>query len=124
MHRSSAKRLSALVVSVLAGFFLFASSAHGANKVEKKSVGKYDLKTYFPTKVKISTPLRDHLRRPHPGTPGVIKEGPDKPPRVNAAATTPRHDPVVKTTVHPPNMPDPLVDFEGQFMTCGCYPPD
>lgn len=127
MHRSSAKSFSALVVSVLAGFFLISSSALlGADKVEKKNAGKYSLKTYFPsTNVRISAPLRDHLVRPTAGAPGVIKEGPDKPPRITkaAGAQTPR-DPAVKSTVHPPNMPDPIVDFEGQLQTCSCYPPD
>ena len=37
MHRSSASRLFASVVSVVAGLLLVASSALGANKVEKKT---------------------------------------------------------------------------------------
>jgi hypothetical protein len=130
MHRSSAKSFSALVVSVLAGFFLVSSSALlGADKVEKKTAGKYTLKTYFPTtSVKVSAPLRDHLIRPQPRTPGALKEGPDQPPRITklAGATRP-HDPSVKSTIHPPSMPDPIADFEGiaQFESdCGCLPPD
>lgn len=126
MHRSSARRLSALVVSVVAGFFLVSSSAlYGANKVEKKT-GKYELKTYFPTKTMVSAPLREHLKRPSQSRPTTIKEGPDKPPRpVHAPANVPRpKDPAVNSAIHPPNMPDPIVDFEGQPMTCGCYPPD
>jgi hypothetical protein len=126
MHRSSASRLSALVVSVLAFLLLGTSFAFAANKVEKKNAGKYQLKTYFPTKMMVSTPLRDHLRKPTAGSPTAIKEGPDKPPRLtHAPASVARpKDPAVRTTVHTPNMPDPIADFEGQFMTCGCYPPD
>src|SRR5438552_4056447 len=98
MYRSSAKRLSALIVSVVAGFFLVSSALYGANKIEKKQVGKYDLKTYFPSKTKISAPLRDHLKRPTPGAAGSIKEGPDKPARLtHAPASVPRpKDPAVK----------------------------
>jgi hypothetical protein len=127
MHRSSARRLSALVVSVVAGFFLVSSSAlFGANKVEKKNAGKYTVKTYFPNvNVRLSAPLRDHLIHSKPAAPGVIKEGPDKPARLKAAANAPQlKDAAVKSTVHTPAMPDPLLDFEGQFQTCGCYPPD
>ena len=129
MYRSSAKRLSALFVSVVAVLFFGSSSAlFGANKVEKKTVGSNSIKAYFPTKVTVSTPLRDHLKRPGPAGPS-LKEGPDKPPRLSHAPANverPR-DPAVKTTTHPPNMPDPLADFEGiaQFESgCGCLPPD
>ena len=126
MYRSSAKRLSALVVSVVVGFFLVSSSAlYGANKIEKKTVSKDSLKTYFPTKTRVSSPLRDHLKRPGPAGP-TLKEGRDKPPSLtHAPGDVPRpKDPAVKTAIHAPNMPDPIADFEGQYMTCGCYPPD
>ena len=125
MDRSSAKRLSALVVSVVAGFFFISSSAlFGAEKVEKKAAGN-SVRTYFPTKTRISSPLRDHLKRPGPAGP-TLKEGRDKPPVLTHApgnVARPK-DPAVKTAIHQPNMPDPIADFEGQFMTCGCYPPD
>jgi hypothetical protein len=129
MYRSSAKRLSALVVSVVVGFFLVSSSAlFGAEKIEKKTVGKSAIKTYFPTKMKISAPLRNHLKRPGPAGP-TLKEGRDKPfSPVHAPANVARpQDPAVKTAIHAPLMPDPIADFEGvaQFeSSCGCYPPD
>ena len=126
MYRSSAKRLSALVVAVVAVFFFGSSSAlFGANKTEKKTLGKNAIKTYFPTKIRISAPLRDHLKRPGPAGP-TLKEGRDRPPTfTHAPANVARPtDPAVKSAIHPPNMPDPIADFEGQAMLCGCYPPD
>ena len=119
MYRSSAKRLSALVVSVVAVFFFGSSSAlFGANKTEKKTLGKNAIKTYFPTKIRISAPLRDHLKRPGPAGP-TLKEGRDRPPTfTHAPANVARPtDPAVKSAIHPPNMPDPIADFEGQAMT-------
>src|SRR5262245_29514533 len=110
MHRSSASRLTASVVSVLAGFLLVGSSAFAANKIEKKNSGKFDLKTYFPTKVMVSRPLRDHLTRPKPGQAGKLEAGKDRPPKlVKAPANVPRPlDPAIKSRVFPPNMPDPI----------------
>jgi hypothetical protein len=111
MHRSSAKRLSALIVSVLAGLFVVSPALFGAGENENKN-GKFTPRVLFPKSSKVvgTTPLRDHLKRPQPGA--TRKEMPIKPPfRANPSYKAPL--PHVTKGVHQPTIPDPLLTFEG-----------
>ena len=126
MYRSSAKRLSALIVSVVAVFSSALRPRSSARtRSRRRPSGRIPSRLTSPTKVRISAPLRDHLKRPGPAGP-TLKEGRDKPPMLTHAPSSVARpkDPAIKSAVHPPNMPDPIADFEGQLQTCGCYPPD
>src|SRR5437867_3675548 len=112
MYRSSAKRLSALIVSVAAGWLLAPASAlFGANTIEQKSAPRF--KSSMPLKVGVSRPLREmSLPRPRPG---AIRREIKHPLRPGAPTTpgAPVHDPVMQTRPGGGGMPGPFVSFEG-----------
>ena len=120
MYRSSAKRLSALVVSVSALLFLRGSVLFGADTAEKKVVK--------PTVIHavqwgVSPPLRTLPRStsPHPGTPRVM---PDKPPLPFRQVTTPQHDPLVQKAIGSGLIPSPIESFDGLGDRNGVQPAD
>jgi len=113
MDRSSAKRLSAFIVSVAAGL-LFApvSALLGANTVEQKAAPS--IKHGISIRSGVSRPLREmNLPRPKPGE--TRREIHHKPrPGWNPPTDKPlRHDPARQSTSAPNEMPGPIVSFEG-----------
>lgn len=113
MDRSSAKRLSAFIVSVAAGL-LFApvSALLGANTVEQKTVPKF--KQGIAIRSGVSRPLREmNLPRPKPGE--TRREIHHKPrPGWNPPTNRPlSHDPAAQVREGGSTMPGPLVSFEG-----------
>jgi hypothetical protein len=124
MDRSSAKRLSAFIVSVAAGL-LFApvSALLGANTVAQKTAPKFS--QGVATRVGSSRALREmNLPRPKPGeTRREIHHRPR--PGWNPPADRPmKHDPAAQTREGGSTMPGPLVSFEGVGDVDGLQPAD
>ena len=124
MDRSSAKRLSAFIVSVAAGLLLAPVSALlGANTVEQKTAPK--ISQGVATRVGSSRALREmNLPRPKPGeTRREIHHRPR--PGWNPPADRPmKNDPAAQTREGGSTMPGPLVSFEGVGDVDGLQPAD
>src|SRR3954453_7886680 len=113
MDRSSAKRLSAFIVSVAAGL-LFApvSALLGANTGEQKPAPSF--KQGLATRSGVSRPLREmNLPRPKPGE--TRREIHHKPrPGWNPPTNRPGgHDPAIQAAEGGSSMPGPIVSFQG-----------
>ena len=125
MDRSSAKRLSALVVSAVAGLFL-SSALLGAEKVEQKAGKSFTPKVIHPVKSVKSRPLREIVSSGRPQKTTPTWQRPFLPPHVkNTGPSTVKTDPQsVQSRKIATAMPDPLISFEGVGDVNGVQPAD
>ena len=122
MYRSSAKRLSASIVSVVSALlYLQGNVLFGADSTEKKVVKPTVIHA---SQWGVSPPLRTMKVTTSPRPGGAPRVMPDKPPLPFKKPATPLHDPLVQKTVGGKLIPDPIVSFAGVPDVDGVQPAD
>ncbi|HEY3204476.1 MAG TPA: carboxypeptidase regulatory-like domain-containing protein [Thermoanaerobaculia bacterium] len=123
MYRSSAKRLSALIVTIVAGLFLVSTPAVFGAKVEPKAGAKVVKPTTIHAVASgVSRPLR---LAPPPSHGRTLREIPNKPPQLHPRPNLPKfHDPLIQRRPGAGLIPDPIVSYDGIPDVDGVQPAD
>src|SRR5438105_8639912 len=125
MYRSSARRLSASVVSLAAGLFL-STALFGAQKIEPKAGARVVKPRTAPAlRSGVSQPMRLVARKPSATRGGTPRPMPLKPPQLHPRPDAPTpHDPLIQRRQGAGLIPDPIASFDGVGDVDGVQPAD